>query len=142
MLLLVGSNKKLDELQLLLVLRINLFLFLCCYFYARDIVLNYLSQSLSWYILANMVILLLIKKQNVLHSVWNRISKLHDPVILKRIDVQRLQVEMKLRIILKEQVQFGSFSSITSFIMALIANVELNKHRILPFFIHHLMFCV
>ncbi|CAL9211822.1 AUGMIN subunit 8-like [Musa acuminata AAA Group] len=46
------------------------------------------------------------KTENVLHSVWNRISKLHDPVILKRIDVQRLQLEMKLRIILKEQMAY------------------------------------
>ncbi|KAJ8471666.1 hypothetical protein OPV22_026009 [Ensete ventricosum] len=46
------------------------------------------------------------KTENVLHSVWNSISKLHDPVVMKRIDVQRLQLERKLRIILKEQMAY------------------------------------
>ncbi|KAG1364393.1 hypothetical protein COCNU_11G012200 [Cocos nucifera] len=44
--------------------------------------------------------------KNILYNVWNATSKLCDFVIMKRIDVQHWRQEMKLAMILKEQMAY------------------------------------
>ncbi|XP_008794372.2 AUGMIN subunit 8-like [Phoenix dactylifera] len=46
------------------------------------------------------------RAENILYNVWNTTSKLCDFVIMKRIDVQHLRQEMKLAIILTEQMAY------------------------------------
>ncbi|CAD5186281.1 unnamed protein product [Musa acuminata subsp. malaccensis] len=44
--------------------------------------------------------------ENLVYGVWNNISKFLDPVIMNRIDLQHLELEMKLGMILKEQMAY------------------------------------
>ncbi|URE48165.1 hypothetical protein MUK42_25406 [Musa troglodytarum] len=44
--------------------------------------------------------------ENLVYGVWNNISKFLDPVIINRIDLQHLELEMKLGMILKEQMAY------------------------------------
>ncbi|XP_008790152.2 AUGMIN subunit 8 [Phoenix dactylifera] len=46
------------------------------------------------------------RTENILYSVWNTASKLRDSVIMKRIDVQQLRQELKLAMILREQMAY------------------------------------
>ncbi|WOK92129.1 AUGMIN subunit 8 [Canna indica] len=68
------------------------------------------NVSLQWHFVnAQADKILAIQKimtENVLCSVWNRYTELRDSVIVKRIDVQHLQQEMKLYSILKEHMAY------------------------------------
>lgn len=48
-------------------------------------------------------------EQTMLYSVWDANSRMCDSMVMKRSHVQRLRQEVKLGIVLKEQVRYISF---------------------------------
>jgi len=55
--------------------------------------------------------------QESLYNVWQANLELWDSVITKRIDVQRLKLELKLNLVLKEQVSHFKPESISCHIV-------------------------
>lgn len=69
-------------------------------------------------------------KQTMLYSVWDANSRMCDSMVMKRSYVQRLRQEVKLGIVLKEQVSSVDFFCIYKYIVSChLAKIDLFDHH-------------